>query len=162
MAPPCCLEGLLFMSLLLSILPPLALRSLHSFTLLLFQRRFCGLYQRKINIHGSMVNNLGSKGRICLASPTLQHYFTQKRHPVPKLKDSADRLTQAVGGRTQGACWATGSESASAPGGVRVRAACYRRGGRLFQLIHITFIFRTYPRTVLRKAHSSSGFASKV
>lgn len=150
------------MSLLLSILPPLALRSLHSFTLLLFQRRFCGLYQRKINIHGSVVNNSGSKGRIRLPPPPLQHYFTQKRHPVPKLKDSADRLMQAVGGRTQGARWATGSESASAPGGVRVRAACYRRGGRLFQLIHITFIFRTYPRTVLRKAHSSSGFASKV
>lgn len=54
------------------------------------------------------------------------------------------------------------SHSVSATGGVMSQGSLLLCRWKLFNLIHVLSIFRTYHRTFLRKPHSFGGFASKL
>ena len=163
MAPPCCLKGLLFMSLLLSILQLLALRFLLSFNIGCLCFRGDSVTFISIKLIYMEVCKITWDPRWGDAWPfhTPALLYTEissssRAKGFCRQADSSHRRPYT------GSMLAPGSESTSAPGGVRVRAACYRGGEKFFKLIHIISTFRTYLRTVLRKAHSFSGFASKV
>lgn len=161
MAPLCCLKGLLFMSLLLSVLCLLALRFLLSFNVgwLYFRGEsvtFISIRLIQIEVWKTTWDpRWGSTWPFHTPALLYTEISSSRAKGFCRQVDSNHRRPYT------GSTLAPGSKSALAPGGVRVRTVGYV-GMESFLSFHIILIFRTYPRTVLRKAHSFSGFASKV